>query len=71
MLLRDLYRDGAFAGASEEESFFVHCDDSLNPPWSQEQGRLVAEVGVAPASPLEFLVLRLARDASGALGVEG
>ena len=70
-LLRDLYREGAFAGASEEESFFVHCDDSLNPPWSQEQGRLVAEIGVAPASPLEFIVLRLARDASGTVGVEG
>lgn len=71
MLLRDLYRDGAFAGSSEAESFFVHCDDGLNPAWSQEQGRLVVEVGVAPASPLEFIVLRLARDASGALGVEG
>ena len=71
LLLRDLHRDGAFAGATDEESFFVHCDDSLNPPWSREQGRLVAEIGVAPASPLEFIVLRLARDASGALGVEG
>lgn len=70
-LLRDLHREGAFAGASEEESFFVHCDDTLNPLWSQEQGRLVAEIGIAPASPLEFVVLRLARDASGALGVEG
>lgn len=71
MLLRDLYRDGAFVGASEEEAFFVHCDDSVNPPWSQDQGRLVAEIGVAPASPLEFIVIRLARDASGSLGVEG
>jgi hypothetical protein len=70
-LLRDLYREGAFSGASEAEAFFVHCDDSLNPPWSQEQGRLVAEIGVAPARPLEFIVLRLARDASGAVGVEG
>jgi phage tail sheath protein FI len=69
--LRSLHQDGAFAGASEEESFFVRCDDALNPPWSQNQGRLVAEIGVAPAAPLEFIVLRLARDASGAVGVEG
>jgi hypothetical protein len=70
-LLRDLFRDGAFAGQSEAEAFFVRCDDSVNPPWELEQGRLVAEVGVAPASPLEFIVLRLARDANGAVGVEG
>nr|WP_253942638.1 phage tail sheath subtilisin-like domain-containing protein [Nocardioides sp. zg-1230] len=70
-LLRDLHRGGAFAGATEQESFFVRCDDTVNPAWSQEQGRLVAEVGVAPSYPLEFLVVRLVRDASGSLGVEG
>ncbi|WP_157997203.1 phage tail sheath C-terminal domain-containing protein [Kribbella rubisoli] len=70
LLLRDLYRDGAFAGATEQESFWVHCDDALNPPWLQQQGRLVAEVGVSPSSPLEFLVIRLSRDAAGTIGVE-
>jgi phage tail sheath protein FI len=70
-LLRDLYREGAFAGATEQESLFVRCDDSVNPAWSQEQGRLVAEVGVAPSYPLEFIVVRLVRDASGTVGVEG
>ncbi len=47
----------AFAGRSEAESFFVRCDDSNNPLQSQALGRLVAEVGVAPAAPLEYLVL--------------
>jgi len=28
---------------------------------------LLVEVGVAPAEPLEFIVLRLARDADGSL----
>ncbi|WP_433157874.1 phage tail sheath C-terminal domain-containing protein [Kribbella sp. CA-247076] len=70
-LLRDLYRDGAFAGATEEEAFWVQCDDALNPPWLQQQGRLVAEIGVSPATPLEFIVLRLSRDAAGTVGVEG
>jgi hypothetical protein len=70
-LLRDLHRAGAFAGATEAESFFVRCDESINTAWSQGLGRLVAEVGVAPAQPLEYLVLRIAQGAEGLIGVEG
>jgi phage tail sheath protein FI len=69
-LLRGLYRGGAFAGDTEEESFFVRTDDSLNPPRSQALGRLVAEVGVAPATPLEYLVLRISQDTDGAVTVQ-
>lgn len=68
-LLRELQRQGAFAGATDAESFFVRCDDALNPRASQELGRLVAEVGVAPAAPLEYLVLRIAQDSSGRVQV--
>ena len=68
--LREQHRGGAFAGNTEEESFFVRCDDGLNPPQSQGMGRLVAEIGVAPASPLEYLVLRIFQDVDGALQVQ-
>ncbi len=67
--LRGLYRAGAFAGDSEDEAFFVRCDERLNPAWSQGLGRLVAEIGVAPAQPLEYLVLRIAQDADGTVEV--
>jgi phage tail sheath protein FI len=70
-LLRELYRAGAFAGASEDEAFFVRCDEALNPAWSQQLGRVVAEIGVAPAQPLEYLVLRISQDADGTLSVDG
>jgi len=70
-VLRELFRAGAFAGASEEEAFFVRCDEALNPPWSIDLGRLVAEVGVAPARPLEYLVLRVGQDAAGPAGTGG
>jgi hypothetical protein len=66
-LLRDLHRRGAFSGATEEQSFFVRCDDGTNPPRSQALGRLVAEIGVAPAAPLEYLILRIASDGEGGL----
>ena len=66
-LLRDLHRRGAFSGVTEEQSFFVRCDDATNPPQSQALGRLVAEIGVAPAAPLEYLILRIASDGEGGL----
>lgn len=67
--LADLHRGGAFAGATERESFFVRCDDALNPPAVQGLGRLIAEIGVAPAAPLEYLLLRLRQDADGGVRV--
>jgi phage tail sheath protein FI len=68
-LLREMQRRGAFAGATDADSFFVRCDDTLNPRASQELGRLIAEVGVAPAAPLEYLVLRLTQDQTGRVQV--
>jgi hypothetical protein len=41
----------------------------LNPPYEQDRGRLMAEVGVAPAEPLEFIVLRIARAGDGTLTI--
>jgi hypothetical protein len=69
--LRRLYRANAFAGAREQEAFFVRCDDSLNTHVGLDAGQLVAEIGVAPVEPLEFLVVRLVHDGDGTLLVEG
>jgi hypothetical protein len=65
VFLLGLYEAGAFAGATEREAFFVRTGDDLNPPQSLGLGRLIAEVGVAPAEPLEFLVLRISGDGDG------
>lgn len=67
--LADLFRGGAFAGATEAQSFFVRCDDTLNPAPVQALGRLIAEIGVAPASPLEYLIVRLTQNADGGVQV--
>lgn len=69
-LLRRLYRLGAFTGASEEEAFFVRCDEALNPPGALDNGRLLAHIGVAPAEPLEFIVLQFERSGDGTLSLE-
>ncbi|WP_164842328.1 phage tail sheath subtilisin-like domain-containing protein [Actinoplanes solisilvae] len=68
--LRRLYRGGAFVGDTEQDAFFVHCDAGLNPPSSLALGRLIAEVGVAPAEPIEYIVLRISQNADGVVSVE-
>jgi hypothetical protein len=58
-LLRDLFLRGAFAGGKQSDAFFVRVDQTLNPPDAQDAGVLTCMIGVAPAVPLEFLLVRL------------
>lgn len=60
--LRRLFVAGALAGDRPEQSYYVKCDDETNPPEQWGRGRLVCEVGVAPASPFEFVVVRIGRE---------
>jgi phage tail sheath protein FI len=59
--LYSLWRQGALAGKTAEEAFFVKCDEEINPPAERDSGRLLVLVGVAPAQPFEFIVLRVGR----------
>ena len=56
-----LWQQGALVGATPREAFFVRCDDETNPPFERALGKLVAEVGVAPSQPFEFIVVRVGR----------
>ena len=70
-LLHELYRANAFTGSTEEEPFFVRCDEHLNDQRTVDAGKLVAEIGIAPAEPLEFIIVRLVRNVDGRVAVEG
>ena len=59
--LLSLWQRGALMGGSASEAFFVKCDEENNPPSERDQGRLLAVVGVAPARPFEFIILRVGR----------
>lgn len=59
--LSSLWQQGALAGASMEEAFFVKCDEENNPPAARANGQMTVEVGVAPVQPFEFIVLRVWR----------
>jgi phage tail sheath protein FI len=58
-MLETLYVRGAFAGATEQDSFQVVTDASLNTASSVDAGRLIAEIRIAPSRPLSFLTIRL------------
>lgn len=56
-----LWQQGALAGGSIEQSLFVKCDEENNPESERNLGRLWVDIGVAPAKPFEFIVLRVGR----------
>jgi hypothetical protein len=60
-LMTDLFRRGAFAGATPSQSFKVVTDDTLNTPQQRDAGRFIVELHVAPALPMRFIAVRLAQ----------
>jgi hypothetical protein len=60
------YTRGALKGATSREAFFVKCDGETNTPEARALGQVVTEIGLAPAVPYEFIVVRLIRGAKGA-----
>jgi hypothetical protein len=60
-ILVPVYNSGALRGATPEQSFYVRCDESNNPPEAIAAGQVLCEVGVAIAAPAEFIVFRVGR----------
>jgi phage tail sheath protein FI len=59
--LETLWNEGAFAGNTAEESFYVKCDSTNNTSTTTALGQLFIEIGIAPALPAEFVVFRIGR----------
>ena len=57
--LTRVWRDGALAGATAEEAFFVKCDRTTMTEDDIKNGRLICLIGVAPARPAEFVIFRI------------
>lgn len=53
------YHKGALVGPVSELSWYVQCDETNNPADVQQAGLLIADVGIAPAVPGEYITLRL------------
>ncbi|MDD1713559.1 MAG: phage tail sheath subtilisin-like domain-containing protein [Methanoregulaceae archaeon] len=57
--LGGLWQAGALKGQTAEEAFYVKCDTETNPPETREVGGVITEIGLAPNSPAEFVVVRI------------
>ncbi|HEY9283474.1 MAG TPA: phage tail sheath subtilisin-like domain-containing protein, partial [Pyrinomonadaceae bacterium] len=68
-VLLEAWRAGALKGARQDEAFRVRCDEKLNPPEERDLGRVLCEVEVAPAAPMEFIQLRVSLSGEGRLEV--
>jgi uncharacterized protein len=58
-LVDGLWRGGALAGDSAEAAYDVRCDGLTTGETDAAEGRLIAEVAIAPVTPYEFVVVRL------------
>ena len=62
--LQSLFRQGALAGATPEDAFFVKCDRETTTPADRENGVVNILVGFAPLRPAEFLLIRIRQAAA-------
>lgn len=57
--LTQLWRAGALKGETPGQAFYVKCNAETNPPENREVGKVLTEIGLAPTSPAEFIVVRI------------
>jgi len=57
--LTRIWRSGGLFGATAAQAFYVKIDEELNPEDVRALGEVYVEIGIAPTSPAEFIVLRL------------
>jgi hypothetical protein len=59
IFLRSQWRNGALFGRTEEQAFFITCDERVMSQDDILNGRLICEIGIAPVRPAEFVVFRI------------
>jgi Bacteriophage tail sheath protein len=68
-VLMEAWRSGSLRGETPDQAYRVRCDETTNPPEAIDDGRVVCQVELAPATPMEFITLRLTLGAEGLLEV--
>jgi phage tail sheath protein FI len=54
-----VWKSGALMGTTADQAYFVRCDRTTMSQDDIDNGRLVCEIGVAPAYPAEFVIFRI------------
>jgi uncharacterized protein len=66
--MMNLFRQGAFQGASPSEAFFVKCDGETTTQGDIDAGVVNVLLGFAPLKPAEFVVVKISQKAGLAAG---
>ena len=64
--MQDLFRRGAFQGASPRDAFFVRCDADTTTQYDIDRGVVNILVGFAPLKPAEFVVISIQQQTASA-----
>jgi Bacteriophage tail sheath protein len=64
--MQDLFRRGAFQGATPREAFFVRCDADTTTQYDIDRGVVNILVGFAPLKPAEFVVISIQQQTASA-----
>ena len=57
--LQSLYLQGAFAGSSPKDAYFVKCDKATTTQADINRGIVNMIIGYAPAKPAEFIIIQV------------
>jgi phage tail sheath protein FI len=57
--LQNLFRQGAFQGASSKDAYFVRCDSTTTTQADIDNGVVNIIVGFAPLKPAEFVLIKI------------
>lgn len=66
VFLTGLWRNGALAGSSPDEAFFVNIGRNTMSQDDIDNGRLICVIGAAPVKPAEFVIFRITQKTSDA-----
>lgn len=64
VFLAGMWRNGALAGESPDEAFFVNVGRDTMSQDDIDNGRLICVIGVAPVKPAEFVIFRITQKTS-------
>ncbi len=64
--LATCWRDGALAGSSPDQAYYVECGPTTMTQDDIDNGRLICEIGIAPVKPAEFVIFRITQKTSSA-----
>jgi phage tail sheath protein FI len=59
--MRNLFRQGAFQGATPQQAYFVKCDSDTTTQTDIDNGVVNILVGFAPLKPAEFIVIKISQ----------